>query len=210
LEHLPNGSIRQNQNTIVFLYPDQDGVKSLLEKARWVVAVQRARKDERVKATKEFLDKVHSRESDARGSLERECFTAYCKLGYPDGPQPRLDVISHLDTTSTTLSGAMVEILKKKGKLIESLGKDGIPEVVDTVKISDIYKSFKVDKSKKFLKETGSITYAIKEGILEGMYGYAEKLTPIDGKYEARISTSVEPAWEGYLIKKRQSVFSRT
>lgn len=202
LEHLSNGSIREKQNTIVFLYPDQNGVKSLLDKARWLVAIQRAQKDERVKVTKEFNDKIKSREQDAGGDLEKECFTIYCKVAYPNGPEPRFDVIYRLDTSSTTISGAIVELLKKKGKLIDVLGIDGIPEINETVKISDIYKGFKVDKSKKFLRETGSITEAIKDGILDGRFGYSEQLVPIDDKFEAKIGTGIEPSWEGYLINK--------
>jgi hypothetical protein len=207
LEHLSNGSIRENQNTIVFVYPDKDALEPLKDKARWTIAIQRAHKDERVKATKEFIDKIKSRESEASIDLGKECFTAYCKIAYPNGPEPRFDNIYRLDTSSETISGAILEVLKNKGKLIESLGVDGIPEIKEPVHITDIYKGFKVNKSKKFLKETGSIQYAIEDGIVQGRYGYSEKLVPIDDKFEALIGQSVTVSWEGYLIPK-DKVFS--
>ncbi len=208
LEHLSNGSIREKQNTIVFVYPDQDALKSLLDKTRWAVAIQRAHKDERIKATKEFIDKIKSRESDASVDLMKECFTAYCKIAYPNGPEPRFDVIYRLDTSSDTISGAILEVLKKKGKLIDVLGIDGIPEITKPIQISDIYKGFKVNKSKKFLKEMGSIQDAIEDGIVEGRYGYSEKLVPVDTKFDAIIGLKVPSvSWEGYLIPK-DKVFS--
>ena len=207
LEHLSNGSIREKQNTIVFVYPDRDALKSLLDKTRWAVAIQRAHKDERVKATKEFIDRIKARESDAIVDLMKECFTAYCKIAYPNGPEPRFDVIYRLDTSSETISGAILEVLKKKGKLIEALGVDGIPDITKPTKISEIYKGFKVDKSKKFLQDTKSILDAISDGIIGGRYGYSEKLVPVDEKFEAVISSSVSVSWEGHLIPK-DKIFS--
>ena len=208
LEHLSNGSIRENQNTIVFVYPDQDALKSLLSKARWAVAIQSAHKDERVKATKEFVDKIKSRESEANSSLMKECFTTYCKIAYPNGAEPRFDAIYHMDTSSETISGAILEVLKKKGKLIDILGIDGIPNVTEPTLISKIYKSFKVNKSNKFLQETGSIQDAISEGIIDKRYGYAEKLVEIEGKFEATMEQNNILSWEGYLIPKDQ-IFSK-
>jgi predicted AAA+ superfamily ATPase len=208
LEHLSTGGIREKQNTIVFVYPDQDALKLLLAKTIWSVAIQSARKDERVQATKEFEDKIKTRESDAKLSLEKECFATYCKIAYPNGAEPRFDVIYHMDTSSETISGAILEVLKKKGKLIDVLGVDGIPNVTEPTLISKIYKGFKVNKSNKFLQETGSIQDAISEGITQERYGYAEKLVEIDGKFEATIGRSGIISWEGYLIPKDQ-IFSK-
>ena len=208
LEHLSTGGIRENQNTIVFVYPDQDALKSLLDKTQWAVAIQSARKDERVKATRDFVDKIKSRESEAKSSLMKECFATYCKIAYPYGPDPRFDVIYHMDTSSETISGAIIEVLKKKGKLIDVLGVDGIPNIEEPTLISKIYKGFKVNKSNKFLQETGSIQDAISEGIALERYGYTEKLVEVDGKYEAAIGQSGTISWEGYLIPKDQ-IFSK-
>jgi len=207
LEHLSNGNIREKQNTIVFVYPDQDAVKSLIDKAQWAIAIQRAHKDENVKATPEFENKIKERESDANRDLAKECFNVYCKIAYPYGPDPRFDVIYRLDTSSDTIAGAILEVLKRKGKLIGVLGIDGISEIKEPTHISDIYKSFKVNKSKKFLLETGSIQDAINDGIIQGRYGYSAKLVQIEGKFEAVIGRSIDTLWEGYLIPKNK-IFS--
>jgi hypothetical protein len=208
LEHLSNGSIREKQNTIVFVYPDQDAVKILKDKARWAVAIQRAHKDERVKATRAFIDKIKSRGDEASVVLMKACFTAYCKIAYPNGPDPRFDTLYYLDAISNSIADAIISLLKKKGKLIDYLGIDGIQDIKDEPKhISEIYKGFKVNKSKKFLRETGSIQDAIKEGVMGGRYGYSEKLEKIGDKYEAKIGQNVMVSWEGYLIPK-DKVFS--
>ena len=206
LEYLSNGNIRQNQNTIVFVYPDQSGLESLLSKARWAVAVQRASKDERVKATREFIDKIKSRKNDADGDLMKECFATYCKIAYPDGSEPRFDTIYHLDTSSDTITGAVLEILKKKGKLIDILSIDGIPRIIQPTQISDIHKEFKKDKLKKFLQNPGSILDAINEGVMQGRYGYSDKLIEIENKFEGVISENANSIWVGYLIPKEMLI----
>lgn len=199
LGYLSNGTIRNNGNTIVFLYPDQNGIATLRNKAGWVVAIKKAIKDERVKADKDFIDTIKIRDTDAEGNLERECFTVYCKIAYPDGVEPRLDAISHLDTTSPTISGAIVEMLKKKGKLIDSISVDGLA-ITKPKKISDIYDEFTVDKSKKFLLKPSSILDAIKDGIHDKKFGYSEKLEEVGGKYDAQIGVYLEPSYDGYVI----------
>ena len=160
LERLPNGNIREKQNTIIFIYADKDGIDSLKEKARILSAVERAKKDERIKMDKDYLTKLNARLEDSKGNLTSECFSVYCKIGYPDGPTPRLDAISSLDTKRNNLTDAIIDLVKKKGKLISELGEDGLPVIKEKLKISKIYDIFKTDKSKKFILAA--------EGILGG------------------------------------------
>jgi len=202
LEHLPNNSIREKQNTIIFVYADKNGISSLYDRARTVCAVKKASKDDRIKADKEYETQIRARDGLEKAELKRQCFNVYCRVGYPDGPVPRLDVISVLDTKSNTISEAVIELLKKKGKIISQLGEDGIPEIPDKVKIAKIYESFKTDKAKKFLFDTSSIIDAINSGVVNSKYGYADKLVELDGKFEAQIGKFVKASYEGWLINK--------
>lgn len=202
LEHVPNGNIREKQNALTFLYPDKNGISSLIERAKILVAIEKARKDERVKLNKEYLKDIDSRHAESEHNLSSECFNVYCKVGYPDGPNPRLDVISTLDTKSNNLTDAMIELLKRKGKLIEEIGEDGIPDIQDKMRISKIYDGFKADKSKKFLLYSEALLEAAKSGIQHEKFGYADDLVEKDGKYEAKIGELVSTKWEGWLINK--------
>jgi len=202
LEHLPSGNIREKQNTIVFVYPDKDGIDSLKEKARILSAVERAKKDERIKMDKDYLTKLNARLEDSKGTLSSECFHVYCKVGYPSGPIPRLDVISALDTKYNNITDAAIDLLKKKGKLISDLGEDGLPEIKDKMKLSKIYDIFKIDKSKKFILAAEGILEAAKSGIIHEKFGYADELEEKEGKYVASIGHAVSVQWDGWLINK--------
>jgi hypothetical protein len=151
---------------------------------------------------KDYLTKLNSRLEDSKGTLSSECFNVYCKIGYPDGPNPRLDVISSLDTKQNNMTDAIMDLLKKKGKLISELGEDGLPHIEEKIKISKIYDSFKTDKSKKFILAAEGILEAAKAGIKNEKFGYANELEEKDGKYVATIGDSVSVIWDGWLINK--------
>lgn len=202
LEHLPNNSIREKQNTIIFVYADKNGIPSLYDRARTVCAVRKASKDDRIKADKEYETQIKARDGLEKAELKRQCFNVYCRVGYPDGPIPRLDIVSVLDTKSNTISDAVIELLKKKGKIITQLGEDGIPEIADKIKIAKIYESFKTDKAKKFLLDTSSIINAIISGVENSKYGYAESLVESNGKFDAVIGKQVRALYDGWLINK--------
>jgi len=202
LERLPNGNIREKQNTIVFLYADKDGIDSIKEKSRILCAVERAKKDERIRVDKDYIIKLNARLEQSKGDLISECFNVYCKIGYPDGPNPRLHAISSIDTKRNNMTDAILDLLKEKGKLIEELSDDGIPEIRETMKISKIFDTFKIDKSKKFILGAGGILEAVKSGVLHGKFGYANYLDEKEGKYKAIIGQSVSVQWDGWLIDK--------
>ncbi len=202
LERLPNGNIREKQNTIIFVYADKDGTNSLIEKGRILSAVEKAKKDERVRLDRDFLTKLNARIEESKGILSSECFNVYCKVGYPDGPNPRLDIISSLDTKRDNISDTIIDLLKKKGKLIAELGEDGLPEINEKVKLSKIYDTFKADKSKKFILAAEAILEAAKSGIEHSKFGYAEELEEINGKYRGIMGQSVSVRWDSWLINK--------
>ena len=98
----------------------------------------------------------------------------------------------------------VVECLQKKGKLLDptvNLSHD-IIKFKDTINITKILNSFKIDKSKHFILENQQIFNAVKDGIQNGEFGYAETLDKKDGKYLATINENITPSWEGFLIQK--------
>ena len=194
VESRPNGDIRNYQNTIVFVYPDHAMIPSLYDRAALVVAVERARRDDRVKATKDFTDEIKRRYSSYAASLERECFAAYCRVAYPDGPTLALDGISRLDTTAETIAEAVEELLLRNRKAVKGISVDGIPTVERPTTIKAVLDSFKTNKSKKIILNQESLLESVKDGIKEKRFGYSIKPGPTE--YIGPDSLS----WDGYLV----------
>ena len=94
-----------------------------------------------------------------------------------------------------------MELLIKKGKLVEDISVDGIKIPETTQKVSSIYKNFKEDKSQPFLLHSKSITEAIKDGTVTGKFGFCNEIKMVDGKYVAEINKECF-VWEGYIVNK--------
>ena len=201
IDRTSNGGIRTNKNTIIFVYVDQDSAYTLEEQAKYLNAVKKTRKDETVRANGSFLKQVTSKESNAKSQLENSCMTVYCKIGYPNGVQPRLDEIRFLESKKNTITEAVMELLIKKGKLVEDISIDGIKIPETTQIINSIYKNFKEDKSQPFLLHSESIAEAIKDGTSTGKFGFCNEIKMIDEKYVAEINKECF-SWEGYIVNK--------
>ncbi len=201
IDRTSNGGIRTNKNTIVFVYVDQDSAYILEDQAKYLAAVKKTRKDETVCANESFLKQVSSKESNAKSQLENSCMTVYCKIGYPNGVHPRLDEIRFLESKKNTITESMIELLIKKGKLVEDISVDGIKIPETTQKISSIYKNFKEDKSQPFLLRSESIADAIKDGTGAGKFGFCNEIKMSDEKYIAEINKECFN-WDGYIVNK--------
>ena len=200
LERTSTDGLRQYQNTIVFVYADKMMVNNLINSAKNAVAVDLASKDDKIKTDKDFNTKIIDRKNLASGALNLDCFKTYCKVAYPFGPTPRLDQISSLDAKTHVLTKEVQNLLIKKGKLIPSLGEDGIKFESDKIEIKRIYLGFKTDKSSIMIINSEDIFEAIQSGVRNGKFGYAEKEELRDGKYVAKINTHVDiKNWSGYL-----------
>lgn len=204
LTEKPGGEIRSNQNTIVMLYADKNVIDSLKDKAKLVAGIKAAENDERIKLDRENMKTLKSRLDTSKGELETACIQTYSNIAYPKNTDIRLDQIFIMETKHTTLTEMVVECLQKKGKLLDptvNLSHD-IIKFKDTINITKILNRFKIDKSKHFILENQQIFNAVKDGIQNGEFGYAETLDKKDGKYLATINENITPSWEGFLIQK--------
>ncbi len=200
LEHV-NDKPRNYPNTIAFVYADSELVGDLKSAAKELAAIFKAKKDERIKADKSFLKNIGQKETQARGNLDSRCVKTYCRIGYPDGPKPRLDVMPYGDMTGKAIGDLVREFLQNKGKLISEIGYDAI-SVDSYKKLEDIYNEFHSDKRQKFVEKTNSIKDAAREGILKGIFGYSDSLDESKQKHNGTISKEVDVKFSGYIIHK--------
>jgi hypothetical protein len=198
-----NGNIRSYQNTLVLLAPDYYGIDNLKLSAKRVIACQKAMKDERIKFDKDEEKKAKSRLEEFNANLEQDCINTYSKVVYPYSSEIRIDAISFFDSKKGNLIDAIIELLKRKGKLVESINPEVIADRVDKVPVDRIYEEFLRNRNEKFIAYPSKILDAIRDGIAKGLFGYADRLEEIDGKYKAIINRYVEVNWnDGWLINK--------
>ncbi len=190
---------RNYPNTIAFAYADQELVRDLKTAARELSAILKTKKDERIKADKNFLTNMSKKEERARGNLDSMCVRTYCRIGYPDGPALRLNVMSYGDMTGRTIGDLVREFLKHKGKLISEIGSDAI-RVDSYKKLENIYDEFFSDKRQKFVERTESILEAVRDGIRKGDFGYSESIDESKQKHDGKILQDVDIKFSGYII----------
>ena len=200
LEHA-NNKPRNYQNTIAFVYADSGMMYDLESAAKEICAIFKAKKDERIKTDRTFLKNIGQKEERAKGNLDSVCIKAYCKVGYPDGPEPRLDVMPYGDMTGKTIGELVREFLQSKGKLIPEIGYDAI-HVESYKKLEDIYNEFLANKSSKFIEDMKSIQDAARNGVLNGVFGYSDSLDSSKQKHPGIISKEVDVKFSGFIIHK--------
>ena len=200
LEHV-NDKPRNYPNTMAFVYADPGMTYDLESAAKEVCAILKAKKDERIKTDKNFLKNIGQKEERAKGNLDSMCIKTYCRVGYPDGPQPRLDVMPYGGMTGKTIGELVREFLQSKGKLIPEIGYDAI-RVESYKKLEDIYNEFHADKSKKFIEDVKSIQDAARNGVLNGIFGYSDSIDESKEKYSGVISENADVKFSGYIIHK--------
>jgi len=196
-----NGGPRNHPNTIAFVYADPDLALNIRTAAKELAAIFRARKDERIRAEKNFVKNIAEKETAARGNLATACIRAYCRVGYPDGPEPRLDTMPYGDMSGQTISGLVEEFLRAKGKMIPEVGRDAIR--VDTYRrLEDIYNWFLSDKRSKFVERMDSVRDAARDGVQAGAFGYSDSLDESVQKHRGVIGKAVDVKYSGYIIHK--------
>ena len=191
--------IRTNKNTIAIVYAEKEYVQLLKEAAKTLVGIKKAKKDERVKADRQFVKDIAGKENDALAQLETDCRMTYSHVMYPHGAGIRHNEIRFGESKKTTITDAVVDVLESQGKLVRNIGPDGL-EVGDTpVKIKQIYKRITEDKSKPFVLHMGSIGEAVKDGLRTGKFGYFTEEEMVDGAYVVETDV-VDFDWDGYLV----------
>ncbi len=210
LERVRDNYPRNYQNTIVCIYADSHRIPELENKARELAAILKSEKDERIKADSVFLKSMKAKHASARGNLHTACLTTYNNVGYPAVPRPRLGTISYANIDSTTISEAVYNFLRGKGKLISEIGCDAIT-VDEYRKIEDIHDAFLQDKEQKFIEKSGSLKDAVREGVKNGLFGYAADLVePRSGRYLATISEWIDNVqYAGYIINKDRITYDK-
>jgi hypothetical protein len=201
-------NIRIYQNTIVILYPDYHGIEALKNAARHVIAALKAKDDERIRMDSNDIKAIKQRIEEFEGVLLTTCRNTYSKIAYPYSSDIRIDALPPIYASKYDLLSAIKERLKSSGKLVESLseevianklerGDKGVMHIHD-----DIYKVFLKDRRERFVVPASKILDAIKEGVSNSLFGYADRLEEVDGKYKAIIGREVNVRWDGYVIKK--------
>ena len=143
---------------------------------------------------------------EEEGNLITECLNVYSKVAYPYLNEIRPDTISTHETKNQNITESILALLSKKGKLIaDKLLPDAIDDNIrDKAKVEDIYSLFKKDKSKRFLLSGKIVLDAVRDGVKNGLFGYATELVEQeDHKYLAEINKrEIDINWEGWIIKK--------
>ena len=188
------------KNTIIVVHADPEHVQFLERTAKTLVAIQKAKKDERVRADMQFMKDMSGKETDAAGQLRTDCLRAYTRIMYPRGADIRRNEARFGESKSTTITGVVSDLLANQGKLIRTVSPDGLEVGSEPVKIWQIYKRFATDMSKPFVLDKKSIGEAVRQGLLEGKFGYCREIeVASDGKYVAKKEVG-DFDWDGFLI----------
>ena len=191
--------IRTNKNTIAIVYAEKESVPLLEGTAKTLAGIKKAKKDERVKADRQFVKDIASRENDASAQLKTDCRMVHSNVMYPHGTSIRHSEMRFGESKKTTITEAIMDHLESQGKLVKNIGLDGL-EVGDApVRIRQIYDSFATNQSKPFILNRGSIGEAVREGIRIGKFGYCTEIEMVDGKYVAEKGLD-DFDWEGFLV----------
>lgn len=201
-------NIRSYQNTLVFLYPDINGIEMMKNSARRVIACRKAEKSDIINSDKEYVKAIKAKLSDAISSLNNVIHNTYSKIAYPYHNDIRLasiDTIRYEDPIE-----AIKHKLRGEGKLLDpeiAVNHYSIQDILENnsepyMTIEEIYELFMRDRSKPFIIAARSILEGIKEGVRNGSFGYSNELQEVDDKYRAKINEDITPSWEGYIIRK--------
>lgn len=191
--------IRTNKNTVTIVYADRDLASRMETTAKTLAGIKKAKKDERVKADNRFLKQISGRESAAVSELGSDCILTYSRIMYPHGNRIRHSEIRFGELKEDKITHAVVELLDRQGKLVRSIGPDGLEVGDSPVMIKQLYNSFTEDKSKPFVLDGDSIGEAVKEGLRAGKFGYFTETEMVAGKYVAE-KGAVDFDWDGYLV----------
>ena len=205
LNSVGGGNIRTNKNTITVVYAEPESVPVLERTARTLVAIKKAKKDERITADKPFVKRMAGKETDAHSQLKSDCLMTYSNVMYPHGHRIRHDEIRFGESKKTTITGAVVDLLERQGKLVRNIGTDGLEVGDEPTKILQLYRSFKEDKSKPFILDTNSFARAVKEGTGTGQFGFCTEIEMVNGKYVAEKGKKCFD-WDGFFGERRYGI----
>lgn len=217
----PSGKPRTYKNSIIFVCPDKDILEDAKNSAREVCAIEKAQKDERIKPDKSKVKELKGRLETAKGELTANCINAFLNVGYTlvGTGAVKIEDISLADESARKikdLTDVIINYLKSKKQLLESISPESILDQVikqvnviskefnekGYVKVEDIYKAIRQDRRLPYILSGSAILEAIKSGVEKELFGYADELEEVDGKFKAKIGRKVKVSWDGYIIRK--------
>jgi hypothetical protein len=217
----PSGKPRTYKNSIIFVCPDKEILEDAKNSAKEVCAIEKAQKDERIKPDKSKVKELKERLETARGELTANCINAFLNVGYTlvGTGAVRIEDISIADESARkakNLTDVIINYLKSKMQLLESISPESILDQVikqvniiskgfnekGYVKVEDIYKAIRQDRRLPYILSGSAIIEAIKSGVEKELFGYADQLEEVDGKFKAKIGKKVKVSWDGYIIRK--------
>jgi len=222
LNNTPTGKPRRYKNSIIFVCPDKDILEEAKNSAKEVCAIEKAQKDERIKFDKSKVRELRERLETAKGDLVADCINAFLNIGYTvaETGTVRIEDISAADESFTrlkNLTNTVINYLKNKGQLLELISPESILDKVikqvntlskqfnenGYVKVEDIYKAIRQDRRLPYILSGSAIIEAVKSGVGKELFGYADELEEVNGKFKAKIGKKIAKVfWDGYIIRK--------
>lgn len=220
LSTTPSGKPRAYKNSIIFVCPDEDLLEEAKNSAREVCAIEKAQKDERIKPDRARVKELRGRLESAKGELTACCFDAFLNVGYTlaGSGAVRIEDIPIADESARkarNLADVVVNYLRGKRQLLESISPeavlDQVIEQVDAiskefekgcVKVEEIYKTIRRDRRLPYILSGSAVIEAVNSGVKKGLFGYADELEEVDGKFKAKIGEVVKASWDGYIIRR--------
>ncbi|MEN3052978.1 MAG: DUF499 domain-containing protein [Candidatus Methanosuratincola petrocarbonis] len=209
LESRSEGGIRSYRNTVVMLLPYKEGVNALMESAVLIRAIEKAKMDERIKLDRDRLKKINEKLEASKGHMVTDCQNVYSKVVYPRIGDGKLQIDDLGYEEKKSLTDMVLSHLRRRGKLVDNLSASAIEDLLkgdgagkDKVQIKDIYTLYRTDRRKPFILCGAVVLDAVRNGVREGLFGYARELVEKDGKYVAKPREEVFSVdWEGWIIK---------
>ncbi|RLG38618.1 MAG: hypothetical protein DRN91_02185 [Candidatus Alkanophagales archaeon] len=220
LSTTPSGKPRAYKNSIIFVCPDEDMLEEAKNSAREVCAIEKAQKDERIKPDKSRVKELRGRLENAKGELTASCFNAFLNVGYTlvGTGAVKIEDIPVADESARkakNLADVVVNYLRGKMQLLESISPESVLDQVikqveviskefdkGCVKVEEIYKAIRQDRRLPYILSGSAVIEAINSGVKKELFGYADELEEVDGKFKARIGEEVKASWDGYIIRK--------
>jgi len=203
LGFLPGGtSVRKRKNTLIFLYPDTDLLKSVEKHARQLLAIEKTLHQATFKYDKEQTKIISSKKSSAEGNLEADCWRTYNILAYPHtdttkSPIIRISRLPPVYASHSNIVNAVLQQLKEDGKLIGELGEDGLV-IREPVTPSQLLDTFRNDRTAKMIENQSSVLDAARQAVQSKLFYPSDSLKKHKNKYV--ITLSMDVGWGTYLV----------
>jgi hypothetical protein len=208
LESRFEGGIRSYRNTVVMILPDNESINVLSESATLLRAIEKAKMDERIRLDKDRLKKITEKLETTKGHLVLDCQNVYSRIAYPRVGDGKLQIDDIGFEEKRNITEMALSLLRRRGKLVDNLAPSAILDILraegaekEKIQVKDVYTLFRTDRRKPFILSGSVVLDAVRNGVRQGMFGYARELVEKEGRYLARFKEEVfDVNWEGWII----------